>query len=59
MITRREMLKATSTGFGFTALAGLCSQELNAAYNSSLATKRPHFEPHVTLIWRRTHDLYA
>ena len=44
VITRREMLRISSAGFGGLALAGLISQQLSAdASNSPLASKAPHF----------------
>jgi hypothetical protein len=39
-LTRREMLKSISSGFGYLALAGLCAE---AAEKSPLAPKAPHF----------------
>ncbi len=45
-LTRRELLKRSSCGFGYLALAGL-STELAAAdrYRDPLARKTPHFSP--------------
>ena len=42
-LSRREYLKSTACGFGYLALAGLCSQA--AADESPLAPKTPHFTP--------------
>ena len=45
-LTRREMLKSVSSGFGYLALAGLCAEEMQgaeAARKSPLAPKVPHF----------------
>ncbi len=45
-LSRREILKTTSCGFGYLALAGLFSQEGRAAAETSpLAPKKPHFAP--------------
>ena len=41
--SRREFLKSTACGFGYLALAGLCSQA--NAEESPLAPKSPHFAP--------------
>ena len=41
-LSRREMLKGVSSGFGYLALAGLCAE---AAPASPLAPKAPHFAP--------------
>lgn len=41
MLTRRELLKTASCGFGYMALAGMASQA--AAEESPLAAKQPHF----------------
>ncbi|MDE2713980.1 MAG: DUF1501 domain-containing protein [Verrucomicrobiota bacterium] len=41
-LSRREMLKGVSSGFGYLALAGLCAE---AAEQSPLAPKTPHFAP--------------
>jgi hypothetical protein len=43
-LSRREMLKAVSGGFGYLALAGLCA-EASADYQNPLAPKAPHFTP--------------
>ncbi len=45
--SRRTMLKTVSSGFGYAALAGLCSQEAEAArkYENPLAQKKPHHTP--------------
>ena len=50
--SRREMLGATSTGFGMLAAAALMAEEARAAREDSdpgqqPGTKRPHFEPKV------------
>ena len=42
-ITRRNMLKSMSAGFGYMAFAGLSTAQ--AAATSPLAPKRPHFQP--------------
>jgi hypothetical protein len=42
-LTRREMLKSVSSGFGYLALAGLCAEEAMAAGKNPLAPKVPHF----------------
>ena len=42
LLSRRDALKGLSAGFGYMALAGLASQ---AAVNSPLAPRRPHFVP--------------
>ncbi|MGE3803701.1 MAG: DUF1501 domain-containing protein [Gemmataceae bacterium] len=43
-MSRRQMLKTTSAGFGYMALAGLCS-EASAAYENPLTPKPPHITP--------------
>ena len=44
MLSRREILKSTSCGFGYLALANLFSQTAHAAAEASpLAAKKPHF----------------
>ncbi len=49
MISRRQMLKTTSCGFGYAALAGFATQQAQAAKGKQggnpLAVKEPHFEP--------------
>ena len=42
LLSRRDALKGLSAGFGYMAFAGLASQ---AAVNSPLAPRRPHFVP--------------
>ena len=42
--SRRDLLKHTSCGFGYAALAGLCT-EAAADYQNPLAPKAPHFTP--------------
>ena len=42
-LSRREMLKSVSSGFGYLALAGLCAEQAEAAEKSPLAPKAPHF----------------
>ena len=37
------MLKSVSSGFGYLALAGLCAEQAEAAEQSPLAPKAPHF----------------
>ena len=41
MFSRRQMLKATSCGFGYMAFAGLASE--SAAASNPMALKQPHF----------------
>ena len=41
-LSRREMLKSVSSGFGYLALAGMCAE---AAETDPLAPKPPHFAP--------------
>lgn len=43
-VTRRQMLKAASCGFGYLAFAGLAT-EAAAAYQDPLAPRMPHFSP--------------
>ncbi|QDT90293.1 DUF1501 domain-containing protein [Gimesia algae] len=43
-LSRRQMLKSSACGFGYTALAGL-SAEAALESQSPLMTKTPHFEP--------------
>lgn len=42
--SRREFLKATSCGFGFLALADLCTRIASAETTNPLAPKAPHFK---------------
>ncbi len=42
-ISRRQMLRQSSTGFGMLALAGLMADPSHAADNNPLAPKSPHF----------------
>lgn len=44
-VTRRDLLKQVSCGFGYLALAGLCADEAQAAARDPLAVKLPHFAP--------------
>lgn len=44
-VSRRELLKASSIGFGNLALAGLLAQEAARAGVDPLALKAPHFKP--------------
>ncbi len=51
-LSRRELLRTASCGFGYLALAGLCNQEARAAEAAAgrasddpLAPKAPHFAP--------------
>jgi hypothetical protein len=45
-LSRRDVLRTASCGFGSLALAGLCSQVAKAAADANpLSAKRPHFEP--------------
>ncbi len=41
-LSRRDILKTASCGFGYLALAGLCSEHATAA--NPLAVKKPHFK---------------
>src|SRR6185369_9250250 len=47
IFTRRDVLKTASCGFGYLALAGLCSQQARAvpenSFENPLAPKAPHF----------------
>ena len=47
VISRREMLSRSGTGFGMLGLSALLSEELKAAARSDspVAPKQPHFEP--------------
>src|SRR5580658_4110725 len=48
LLSRRNWLKTTSCGFGYMALASMCSREAIAAgssYQNPLAPKTPHFTP--------------
>ncbi len=45
LLSRREMLKATSCGFGYLAFSALAAQAAEKGYTSPLASKTPHFEP--------------
>ncbi len=47
LVSRRDVLKATSCGFGYLALAGLAAEAAGreADYQNPLAPKQPHFEP--------------
>ena len=47
LLSRREILKSTSCGFGYLALAGLFSQAARAASEPAgpLMPKKPHFTP--------------
>jgi hypothetical protein len=45
IISRRELLARSGTGFGMLGLAGLLQQEAEADSVSPLAQKTPHFEP--------------
>ena len=46
-LSRREILKSTSCGFGYLALAGLFGQtaRANTSDQHPLAAKKPHFTP--------------
>ncbi|MFQ5734486.1 MAG: DUF1501 domain-containing protein, partial [Planctomycetaceae bacterium] len=45
-LSRRDMLKTASAGFGYLALAGLAAEEAQAAQSGNpLAPKTPHFKP--------------
>jgi hypothetical protein len=43
--TRREVLQTASCGFGFLALASLCTEWASAESSNPLAPKAPHFTP--------------
>ncbi|HEX3870283.1 MAG TPA: DUF1501 domain-containing protein, partial [Pirellulales bacterium] len=43
--SRRELLKTVSCGFGYLAMAGLCSQQARALDANPLAPRTPHFKP--------------
>lgn len=43
--TRRQLLQATSCGFGYLALSALCQQSLQAAATDTLAPKTPPIRP--------------
>jgi hypothetical protein len=45
MLTRRDLLKTVSAGFGWLAFQGLASTAAAKAGGSSLAAKAPHFTP--------------
>src|ERR1700724_1855541 len=42
-ISRRELLRTASCGFGYLALAGLCSEAVASDSTNPLAPKAPHF----------------
>ncbi len=44
-MSRREMLKTTSCGFGYLAFSALATEAAAQDYKSPLSPKRPHFEP--------------
>lgn len=44
-VSRRELLKASSAGFGSLALMGLLGAQARAGNQSPLAEKQPHFAP--------------
>jgi hypothetical protein len=44
-MSRRQLLKSASCGFGYLALAGLCASEASAGQDDPLAPKAPHFAP--------------
>jgi hypothetical protein len=43
LVSRRELLKTASCGFGYLALAGLAAEAAAAESNNPLAPKAPHF----------------
>jgi hypothetical protein len=43
-LSRRRLLQSLATGFGYTALAGLCEQQARAESKSPLAPQAPHFQ---------------
>jgi hypothetical protein len=45
IVTRRDLLKTASAGFGYMALAGLCTEAAAAGYTDPLAPKAPHHPP--------------
>ncbi|MYB52754.1 MAG: DUF1501 domain-containing protein, partial [Acidobacteriia bacterium] len=46
-VSRREMLRTTSTGFGMLALAGLMADPAYAGPSEATGPQAPHFEPKV------------
>ncbi len=44
-ITRRDVLKTTSCGFGYLAFAGLATEAAAANFSNPLSPKQPHFTP--------------
>src|SRR5882724_7971516 len=44
ILSRRQMLKRASCGFGFLALADLCTRIASAESTNPLAPKAPHFK---------------
>ena len=44
-LSRRQLLKSATCGFGALALAGLCQSESRAAYSGPLSPKSPHYTP--------------
>ena len=44
-LSRRELLQTASCGFGFLALASLCTEAASAESANPLAPKAPHFTP--------------
>ena len=42
-MSRRQLLKTTSCGFGYLAFAGLCQAEAGNAKVNPLSPKQPHF----------------
>jgi hypothetical protein len=45
-LSRRELLQTASCGFGYLALASLCTELAAAESSNPLAPKPPHFKPH-------------
>ena len=44
-LSRRDLLKTASCGFGYLALAGLCAEAVAAESENPLSPKAPHFQP--------------
>ena len=42
-LSRREILRTASAGFGYLAFAGLTTQAAEAESNNPLSSKQPHF----------------
>jgi hypothetical protein len=44
-LSRRDMLRSVSGGFGYLALTGLCNEAVASEYKNPLAEKKPHYAP--------------